>query len=122
MSIFNHILSGRLRMGYVNRDELVRLVAKYTGFTISDTREMVEAYTVIVERLLREGHSVRFGDLGRFKLKDMAAQSERKGYSPKVKGLVTISAKPAYKKPEFAFTQSFRKEIRAISEKSGFNG
>ena len=41
-------------MGYVNRDELVRLVAKYTGFTISDTREMVEAYAVIVERLLRE--------------------------------------------------------------------
>ena len=106
-------------MGYVNREELVKLLAQYTGFTISDTRELVEGYTTIVERLLRAGHEVRFGDLGRFKLKDMAAQSERKGYSPKTKGTITIAAKPAYKKPEFAFTKSFRKEIRAITEKDG---
>lgn len=103
-------------MAYINDADFIRMLSKYTHIKQSVLKEIRDAECLITKRLLEEGNQISFGDLGKFRLRDMAEQKERAWKNPHTNEIVTIESKPPYQKPMFQFSIPFKAKIREKTE------
>ena len=103
-------------MAKVSMSDAISLTAQYAGYSQEVTREIVDAYTHIIFKLLLKGLELRIRTLGRFYLTTQPAQAEREWKSPLTGKVEKLSAKPAYQRPYFKFYPSVVKEIREVTE------
>ena len=99
-------------MAYINDADFIRMLSKYTHIKQSVLKEIRDAECLITKRLLEGGNQISFGDLGKFRLRDMAEQKERTWKNPHTNEIVTIESKPPYQKPMFQFSIPFKAKIR----------
>ena len=98
--------------------DVVRLTARYSGYSQEVAKEIIDAYGHIVHKLLLEGYQVRIPEVGRFYLHTKKAQPEKPYVMPATGEHVILPAKPEYQKPKFKYTPTI---IREIKEKSWGN-
>ena len=103
-------------MAYINDADFIRMLSKYTHIKQSVLKEIRDAECLITKRLLEEGNQISFGDLGKFRLIDMAEQKEKTWKNPHTNEIVTIESKPPYQKPMFQFSIPFKAKIREKTE------
>lgn len=101
-------------------NEAISLTAKYTGYTQEVVKEIVYGYAHIIQEVMKMGYGIKMPYIGRFYLTQRNEQAGRKFKKPSTGEIVDLPTRPAYKKPSFRFTPSFKKEIRDITE--GDNG
>lgn len=95
--------------------DVIRLTARYSGYTQEVAKDIIDAYGHIVRKLLLEGYQVRIPEVGRFYLHTKKAQPEKPYVMPLTGERVILPAKPEYQKPKFKYTPTLTKEIKEKS-------
>lgn len=100
----------------VSQEQLVRLIAKYTGMTKDSIRAMQESEANIIRYQLKNGKKIAYGNIGKFGLQYFAARKEHDGVRPYTGEEIFVEAKDAFYYPQFTFLPAFKQEIRELTE------
>ena len=89
----------------MTKADIVELIAERTGFTVKDTRLVVERFLEEVKKCLAEGNHLEIRGFGTFKVKNNKA---RKARNPKTNEEVQV---PARKKAVFKVSRELNKQL-----------
>ncbi len=86
----------------MNKQDLIREVAKRADLSLKDASAAVEAYVATVTDALKAGDKVAIANFGTYEIKEKA---ERQGFNPLTKQPITIAAS---RTPVLKFGKSFK--------------
>lgn len=95
--------------------DVIRLTARYSGYTQEVAKDIIDAYGHIIYKLLLEGYQIRMPEVGRFYLKTNDPRPERPFVMPQTGEHVVLPATPEHQVPKFKFTPTLTKEIKEKS-------
>jgi DNA-binding protein HU-beta len=91
----------------MNRDTLVKEMAKNSKLTQKESKLALEAFVEVVQETLKKGEKVLVAGLGQFVCRDRA---ERQGVNPKTSEKITIAAR---KVPAFKASKTLKEAVKA---------
>lgn len=103
-------------MTIVRGDDLLSLVAKYTGYNKEVVKDIMSAQSEVLITLLKNGYGARVPLLGTITLSTHKAREERQFKKPKDGEMVTLRATDEYQTPRFKFRDSLMKEFKELTE------
>lgn len=100
----------------VKDDELSRIIAKYCGISIAAIKEIRKAECEVIEGLLKQGYSVKWGTIGKFSLRDVKPRKGRMMYVPVKEEWVQQKDTIPHQKPKFEFYPKIRSDIEELTK------
>lgn len=107
---------GLKRTNRVNDEQLIRLIAKYTGMTIASVRTMKESESNVIKYQLKSGRKVGYGNIGKFGLELSPYVEEHDGKNPYTGEEVYVEAREPFYYPQMTFLPAFKQEVRELTE------
>lgn len=99
----------------ITDDELSRIIAKRCGLSINAIKEIRRAECDTISDLLKNGYTVKFGNIGKFELKDVAARQSRTMVVPLTGETTTTKYAPPHQRPTFVFNPKIKNDLREIT-------
>lgn len=104
----------------VNFNHSIAITAKYTGYTQEVVKDILSGYIYIIMESIKNNYEISVPYLGRFCLTRRNAQAGRKFKQPSNGEIIDLQPRPAYKKPCFKFTPTFKQLIRELTEENTY--
>ena len=86
----------------MNKNELIRVIANKTGFTLKDAATSLDGVLGAITDALKDGEKIQISGFGTFEMK---TKSAREGINPKTQEKITIAET---KVPSFKFGKAYK--------------